>query len=275
MLSKELPNCETQTLIYKKILMHAKGKPVVFRTLDIGSDKILPYTHPQKEENPAMGWRSTRMTLDRRALLRMQLRALIRSVEGGPLYVMFPMIGEISEFLIAKQTLDFELESARMNHETLPKQVFVGTMLEIPSLFFYLKNNIQLFDFISIGTNDLKQFFFASDRGNKSLLDRYDNLSPAFLGFLKQIQEICEDADIPCSICGEMAGNPLDAMVLIGLGFKSLSMNPHVLLSVKTALRNLNQMDFSNYIRRLLTTETASLRVAIKAYLRDHNVLGD
>lgn len=275
MLAKELPNCEQQITIYKKVLAHTKGKPVIFRTLDIGSDKVLPYTRPLKEENPAMGWRSSRMTLDRRALLRTQLRALIRAVEGAPLYIMFPMIGEISEFLMAKQTLNFELEQARLNHETVPKEVYVGTMLEIPSLFFYLKNNIQVFDFISIGTNDLKQFFFASDRGNRTLTGRFDNLSPAFLDFLSQIQKLCKENHVSCSICGEMAGNPLEAMVLIGLGFTSLSMNPHSLLRVKMALRNLNKKDFSEFLMRLLKTEKVSLRSAVMAYLRDHHVWGN
>ena len=273
MLAKTMPNCYEQMAIYKKVLAHAKGRPVIFRTLDIGSDKVLPYMHHKKEENPAMGWRSTRMTLDRRALLRIQLRALIRSVEGAPLYVMFPMIGDISEFLLAKQTLDFELNLARKNHETLPSQVYVGSMLEIPSLFFYLKNNIQLFDFISIGTNDLKQFFFASDRGNKVLSGRYDVLSPAFLSFLREIKDVCDSFHVPCSVCGEMAGKTLESMVLIGLGFKSLSMNPASLLKVKIALQKLNQNDFSSFLARLLKTENVSLRPILSAYLRDHQIL--
>ncbi len=272
MLAKKLPECEEQTALYKKVLAQTKGKPVIFRTLDIGSDKVLPYTHPQKEENPAMGWRSTRMTLDRRALLRVQLRALIRAVEGETLYVMFPMIAEMSEFLMAKQTLDFELNRAKQAGEMIPKQVYVGTMFEIPSLFFYLKNNAQVFDFISIGTNDLKQFFFASDRGNRTLTGRYDNLSPAFLSFLKEIQVLCNSAHIPCSICGEMAGDTVEAMVLIGLGFKSLSMNPHALLKVKHALRQLNQADFAEYLNRLLKNQNTSLRSGIVSYLRDHGI---
>ena len=215
------------------------------------------------------------MTLDRRALLRTQLHALIQAVEGAPLYIMFPRIGEISEFLMAKQTLMMQLKLMKANHETVPSQVYVGTMLEIPSLYFYLKNNIQVFDFISIGTNDLKQFFFASDRGNRALTKRYDSLSPAFLTFLKQIQELCQKADIPSSICGEMAGNPLEALTLIGLGFRSLSMNPLGLLKVKSALRNLNVEDFSIFLERLLNTEDTSLRPILIAYLRDHKVLED
>ena len=275
MLAKELPNCETQTALYKKVLAGAKGKPVIFRTLDIGSDKVLPYTRPQKEENPAMGWRSTRMTLDRRALLRTQLKALIRASEGEDLYIMFPMIAEISEFLMAKQTLDFELEQRKAAGEIIPEHVYVGTMMEIPSLYFYLKNNIQVFDFISIGTNDLKQFFFASDRGNRALLGRYDNLSPAFLSFLKEIQSCCKKADIPCSVCGEMAGNVTEAITLIGLGITSLSMNPRSLLKIKYALRRLNQHDFAEYLNRLLQTQTTSLRPSVEAYLRDHGIEGD
>mgnify|MGYP003571543966 CR=1 FL=1 len=222
-----------------------------------------------------MGWRSTRMTLDRRALLRVQLKALIRAAEGESLYIMFPMIAEISEFLMAKQTLDFELARAKNAGEIVPKQVYVGTMMEIPALYFYLKKNIQVFDFISIGTNDLKQFFFACDRGNRALMGRYDNLSPAFLSFLKEIQQLCKKAHIPCSVCGEMAGNTLEAMVLIGLGFQSLSMNPHALLKVKHALRQLNQNDFAQYLNRLLETQDTSLRSAVVAYLRDHKIEED
>ena len=174
---------------------------------------------------------------------------------------------------MAKKTLDIELQTARDAHEILPSQVYVGAMLEIPSLYFSLRKNIHLFDFISVGTNDLKQFFFASDRGNRLLFSRYDNLSVSFLSFLKEIAEISSKAKVPCSVCGEMAGNPLEALVLIGLGFRSFSMNPSNLLKVKIALRNLNCAEFSGYLKRLLLTENTSLRLAVESYLRDHKVL--
>ena len=272
MLAKELPDCATQTKTYKKILAHVKGKPVVFRTLDIGSDKVLPYIASQCEENPAMGWRSIRMTLDRRALLRTQIRALIRASEGGALWIMFPMIADISEFLEAKKTLEIELKQAEQRKETVPTQVYVGSMLEIPSLIFQLKNYIHLFDFISIGTNDLMQFLYAADRGNLNVSGRYDCLSVSFLSVLLYIQKICNEARVPCSVCGEMAGRPIEALTLIGLGFNSLSMNPRSLLKVKTALRDLNQEEFSDYLMRLLKTEYGSVRTQILSYLRDHDV---
>ncbi len=272
MLAKELPNCATQVKTYRKVLAHANGKPVVFRTLDIGSDKVLPYIAKQNEENPAMGWRSTRMTLDRRALLRTQLRALIRAVDGNPLWVMFPMIADIGEFILAKNTLNLELEQAKARKEILPSQVYVGSMLEIPSLVFQLKKHIHLFDFISVGTNDLLQFMYAADRGNENVASRYDTLSVGFLSVLSYIRQICAEAKVPCSVCGEMAGRPIEALALIGLGYTSLSMNPRSLLSVKTALREIDQKMLNTYLTRLMETEHLSIRTELMAYLRDHHI---
>lgn len=273
MLAKELPNCTEQVKTYQKVLAHAKGRPVIFRTLDIGSDKVLPYVHHEPEENPAMGWRSTRMTLDRRALLCTQLRALIRAVDGHPLWVMFPMIADVGEFLASKKTLELELKNAEKRGETLPSEVHVGSMLEIPSLIFGLKNFIHFFDFISVGTNDLAQFMFAADRGNVNVSNRYDTLNVSFLMALSYIQQVCREAHVPCSVCGEMAGRPVDALALIGLGYTSLSMNPHSLLRVKSALRGINQAEFQSYMERLLKTEHLSVRSHLTAYLRDHGIL--
>ncbi len=273
MLAKALPTCAEQVKTYQKVLAHAKGKPVIFRTLDIGSDKVLPYVHHQEEENPAMGWRSTRMTLDRRSLLRTQLRALIRAVDGRPLWVMFPMIAEVGEFLASKKTLELELKNAEKRGETLPSEVHVGSMLEIPSLIFGLKSFIHLFDFISVGTNDLMQFMFAADRSNLNASARYDTLNVSFLKALNYIQQVCRTAHVPCSVCGEMAGRPIEALALIGLGYTSLSMNPRSLLRVKTALRGIDKVEFQNYLERLLKTEHLSVRTQLQSYLRDHGVL--
>lgn len=272
MLAKELPSCAEQVKTYQKVLAHAKGRPVIFRTLDVGSDKVLPYVRHEKEENPAMGWRSTRMTLDRRALLRTQLRALIRAVDGRALWVMFPMIANVSEFLASKKTLELELKNAEKRGEVLPSEIHVGSMLEIPSLIFGLKNFIHLFDFISVGTNDLMQFMFAADRGNVNVVSRYDNLDVMFLKALAYIQQVCREAHVSCSVCGEMAGRTVDALALIGLGYTSLSMNPRSLLRVKTALRGVNQIELQDYIERLLKTEHLSVRTQLVSYLRDHGV---
>ena len=272
MTSKSLPDIRTQTEAYRRVLMLAKKKKVVFRTLDIGSDKVLPYFNAQAEENPAMGWRSIRMTLDRRSLLRSQLRALIRATAGQELYVMFPMITEVSEFVEAKKTLMMELKSAQNRREKIPLKVFVGTMLEVPSLIFQLDVLLPLVDFVSIGTNDFGQFMFAADRTNGIVSRRYDVLSPAFLKAIYMVVQACSKYKVPCSVCGEMAATPLEAIVLLGLGVRILSMNVDSLGAVKTAVRSLNLSAFSNYLKTKLTTVRPSLRETISSYLRDHNV---
>ncbi|MBO7258185.1 MAG: peptidase, partial [Alphaproteobacteria bacterium] len=272
MTSEQLPDVETQTDIYKRAILGLNGKPIVFRTLDIGSDKILPYFENTGEKNPAMGWRSIRITLDRRALLRGQLRAFIRAAEGKELRIMFPMISSINEFLEAKKTLQIELERERQKGGILPSAVKVGTMLEVPSLMFQLNELVKLVDFVSIGTNDLAQFLFATDRGNPMIWDRYDSLSPAMLKALKYINDICKDAGIPCSICGEMASKPLEAMALVGLGFTSLSMTPAALGAIKAVVRSMNQKEVANYLKTQLSSPSATLRDKLKSYATDHDI---
>jgi len=272
MLTDQLPNVKTQTAIYRRALLQAKEKPVVFRTLDIGSDKVLPYFERQMEENPAMGWRSIRMTLDRRALLRNQLRAFLRAAAGRDLYVMFPMISSIREFREAKNTLNIEIEQERTRGSRLPKSIKVGTMLEVPSLVFQLDGLLKEVDFVSIGTNDLMQFLYAADRGNPTIWNRYDPLSPALLKVLKYVNDMCLKAGIPCSVCGEMAGRPLEAMALVGLGFNRLSMNPSSLGAVKATLRSMNQKEVTPYLNRLLSTVPGSLREHLRLFAVDHGI---
>ena len=270
MTAKELPNVKIQTEAYRRALVMAKGKPVVFRTLDIGSDKVLPYLKKTGEENPALGWRSIRMTLDRRALLRTQLKALIRGTAGQQLNVMFPMVTNVAEFLEAKKTLQIELANAKRRKEKLPTEVRVGTMLEVPSLFFELDNLLQVVDFISIGTNDLAQFIFAADRSNSLIWNRYDSLSPAFLKLLFQIKQKCDQNGVACSICGEMASKPLEALTLVGLGFTSLSMSPDAIGIVKSAIRSVNSQAFGAYVQAQLDSVQPSLRSRLFSYLQDH-----
>ena len=272
MTSEQLPDVETQTEIYKRAILSLGGKPIVFRTLDIGSDKILPYFENTGEKNPAMGWRSIRITLDRRALLRGQLRAFIRAAEGKELRIMFPMISSINEFLEAKKTLQIELERERQKGGVLPSAVKVGTMLEVPSLIFQLGELVKLVDFVSIGTNDLAQFLFATDRGNPMIWDRYDSLSPAMLKALKYINDICKNAGVPCSICGEMASKPLEAMALVGLGFTSLSMTPAALGAIKAVVRSMNQKEIADYLATQISSPSATIRDKLKSYATDHDI---
>lgn len=272
MMSQELPGPEAQAETYRKVLTKAGNRPVIFRTLDIGSDKVLPYFQQQGEENPAMGWRSIRMTLDRRALLRDQLRAFIRASGERPLAVMFPMVSDVAEFLEAKKTFLLELEREKNAGHKVPKEVKIGTMLEVPSLLFQLDELLKHVDFISIGTNDLMQFLFAADRGNSLIWNRYDTLSPTLLRVLKSVNEACLKASVPCSVCGEMAGHPLEAVVLAALGFCALSLNPGKLGAVKAALRTMNKAETAEYVAIQMNTPVSSIRAAMRAYVHDHDI---
>lgn len=272
MAAERLPDVRAQTDIYRRAILQTGGKPIVFRTLDIGSDKVLPYFQQTNEENPAMGWRSIRMTLDRRILLRGQLKAFIRASAGKELNVMFPMVTSVSEFLEAKQTFFKELERERSRGNALPKAVHVGTMLEVPALLFQLDDLLKHVDFVSVGTNDLSQFLFATDRGNPLIWNRYDSLSPAMLKTLKFITDKCRAAGVKCSVCGEMAGKPLDAIVLAALGYRSLSMNPASLGAVKAALRTVDLTDLNQFLLYHLSDETVSLRALLTSWARDHAV---
>ncbi len=273
MSTAQLPDTQKQTEIYRRTILNAQGKAVVFRTLDIGSDKVLPYVQHKEEENPAMGWRSIRITLDRRSLLRQQLRAFIRAVNGGDLYVMFPMITDIDEFISAKSTLDIELAREKEKGHLLPKSVYVGTMLEVPSLLFQLDELLPLVDFLSIGTNDLSQFLFATDRSDPTIWDRYDVLSAPMIRVLRYVAQKCNQAKVPCAVCGEMAGKPLEAMILIALGFRRLSMNAASLGAIKAMILSMNAAQVEDYINTLLSLPTHSLREKLRLYALDHNIM--
>ena len=273
MSTAQLPDTQTQTEIYKRALINANGKPVVFRTLDIGSDKVLPYLQHRAEENPAMGWRSIRISLDRRSILRAQLRAFIRAVNGADLYIMFPMIADIDEFIDAKKTLEIELQRESEKGRTLPKTIKVGTMLEVPSLTFQLRELLPLVDFISIGSNDLSQFLFATDRSDPTIWERYDALSAPMLRALKYIADTCEEFNVPCSVCGEMAGKPLDAMALVALGIRRLSMNASSLGAVKAMVLSMNAAEVREYLLSILSSKSHSLREKLRNFAVDHGIV--
>lgn len=273
MSTAQLPDTQKQTEIYRRVILNAAGKPVVFRTLDIGSDKVLPYVQRKPEENPAMGWRSIRITLDRRTLLRQQLRAFIRAVNGGELYVMFPMITDTEEFVQAKKTLDIELAREEEKGHTLPSKIYVGTMLEVPSLIFQLDELLPLVDFLSIGTNDLSQFLFATDRSDPTIWERYDVLSAPMIRTLKKVVDLCDKYKVPCSVCGEMSGKPLEAMVLVALGFKKLSMNPASLGAIKAMILSMDTRQVVDYLQTILPVPAHSLREKLRLFALDHDIV--
>ncbi len=268
----QLPDVRAQTALYSKILDAAAGKPVVFRTLDVGSDKLLPYWDSAGEDNPAMGWRSIRITLDRPAVLRHQLRALVRAGAERDLYVMFPMVAEAAEFIQARALLDMELERHQARGGTPPAQVRVGTMLEVPALAWQLPALLRRVDFISIGSNDLTQFLFAADRGNTRISERYDVLSPPMLSFLRWITARCHEAGVQLSLCGEMAGRPLDAMVLLGLGIRNLSMSAPSIGPVKAMVRSLSLSRLEDYMATLYDLPDHSIRDKLRNFALDHGV---
>ena len=268
-----MPDLAAQTLLYTKILDQAEGRPVAFRTLDVGSDKLLPYWDHEREDNPAMGWRSIRITLDRPALLRQQLRAFVAAAAGRDLSVMFPMIAEVAEFDRARALLDDVLERHRGAGGKPPREVRVGTMLEVPALAWQLDALLSRVDFLSIGSNDLTQFMFAADRGNPRISERYDVLSPAMLSFLRRIAEACDAAGVPLSVCGEMAGRPLEAMALLGLGVRTLSMSGPAVGPVKAMVRSLSLPPLRDFMDSLYRRAERSVRERLRGFAIDHGVV--
>ena len=266
MVSQTLPRIGVQTEFYKSVLDAAGDRPVTFRTVDLGGDKVVSYMAPEKEENPALGWRALRIALDRPGLLRYQARALLMAANGRPLRMMFPMVSDIHEFRAAKELVERELEIAVARGLQPPKQIQFGSMIEVPALVYQIDALAGEADFLSIGSNDLMQFFYAVDRGNPRLVNRYDMLSPAFMRFVRDIAQKAEAASIPLALCGEMAGRPLEAMALIGVGLKSISMPPSSIGPVKRMVRGLNIANLKVFMDEVLTRPAAHLREELQAF---------
>jgi phosphotransferase system enzyme I (PtsP) len=263
----KMPQRAELSTLYRRVLDAAKGKPVAFRTLDIGSDKVLPYMKANDEPNPAMGWRAIRVGLDKPGVLRMQLQALIRAANGGPLSVMFPFIAQYDEFKQAKAEMDKAMARETILGHPLPSKLRVGAMLETPSLAFAPDAFFEEVDFISVGGNDLKQFFYAADRENERVRKRYDTLNPAFLTFLKSIADRCAKYDTPLSFCGEDAGRPIEALCFAAIGFKTLSMRPASVGPVKHLLRRVDLNEVREIIDASITAGDSSVRRAVADWL--------
>ena len=278
LVSATLPGRERQQRIYTKVLEAAGNRPVVFRTVDIGGDKALPYLSDdaqEQAENPAMGWRALRLSLDRSTLMRAQARALIEASGGRVLRVMFPMVSEPWEYEEARALFEEQVEWARKAHRKIPKRIEFGAMMEVPSLAEMLDQLLPRVDFISIGTNDLTQFLFAADRSDPRLAQRYDWLSPAILRFLKRVIDAARAADVTVRICGEMAGRPLEAMALIGLGAENLSITPAGVGPVKAMVRSLDASAIRSRLEQLLAKPPRDMRRTLGDWARKHNVVVD
>ena len=272
MVRDTFPAVDDLTEFYQRVFDQAECRPVVFRTLDIGGDKVLPYLPHAIEDNPAMGWRAIRIGLDRPAMLRQQLRALIRAARARTLFVKFPMIAEIAELERARALVDMELARATREGRILPKSVKIGVMLEVPGLLWQLPSLCERIDFLSIGTNDLLQFLFACDRGNPQLADRYDPLSAPMLALFREVIARTRAAGVSLSMCGDMAGNPIEAMTLIALGFRTLSMAATAIGPVKMMIRSLDAGAVADYLDEIGSRPDHSLRPKLEAYARDHAI---
>jgi phosphotransferase system enzyme I (PtsP) len=252
MIASTLPRQKQQTALYRTVLDAVEGKPVTFRTLDIGGDKVLPYLRVAEEENPALGWRAIRLGLDRPGLLRVQIRSLLHAAAGRDLRIMLPMITEVGELVRAREVIDRELAHFEKHGHATPKKLMVGAMVEVPALFWQLDELMSVSDFVSVGTNDLVQFIMASDRGNLRVAGRFDPLSTPFLRVLRQVVGAAERGGVPVTICGELAGQPLAAMALIGLGYRTLSMAPAAIGPVKAMAVELNVGELAPLLNELI-----------------------
>jgi phosphotransferase system enzyme I (PtsP) len=272
MASRDLPTVEEQQRIYRDAIEKARGKKVIFRAFDLGGDKQVPYIQTGEEENPAMGWRATRIGLDRPVILRQQFRALVRAAAGEKLHVMFPFIAEVSEFDAVKALLQKEIVRAKDEGITPPSEVRYGTMLEIPSLLFQLPELCERVDFISIGSNDLLQFLFACDRGSPRVGGRYDPLNPIVMRAVQMIAKTAAEYKVELGFCGDMAVRPLDTMALIACGVRSFSMPPAAIGPVKAMVRSIDARAVRSYLDYICTEPDHSIRQQLERFARDHGV---
>ncbi|MEX0590850.1 MAG: phosphoenolpyruvate--protein phosphotransferase [Xanthobacteraceae bacterium] len=274
MVAATLPRTSEQLRLYRSVLDAADGKPVTFRTLDIGGDKVLPYMRAVQEENPALGWRAIRLGLDRPALLRIQLRALLHAAAGRDLRLMFPMVSAVEEFDHARKLVERELTHLRRHGHRLPDQVRIGVMVEVPSLLFVLDQIFDRADFISVGSNDLIQFLFAADRGNARVSDRFDPLSAPVLRALKSVVDAGKAHGKPVALCGELASRPLEAMALAAIGYRTLSVSAAAIGPVKAMVLGLDVSAAAKTLAPMLTEKASahSIRERLKSFATESGV---
>ncbi len=274
MLASRLPKMSEQEKLYRSALELVQDREITFRTLDIGSDKVLPYMTQLQEENPALGWRAIRIGLDRPGLLRAQLRGLLRAGAGRQLRIMFPMIACLDELRAARAILDRETEQLCAHGREPPAEVKVGVMVEVPSLLWELEDICRAVDFISVGSNDLMQYFYAADRDNARVAKRYDTLAGPFLRALRQIADTARATSTQMTLCGEMGGKPLEALALLAIGYRGLSMSAASIGPVKAMTLATDLRLARSFVANLLT-ETPSrqnLREALRQFAEDEGI---
>ncbi len=275
LVSATLPQRERQMRLYRDVLDAAGDKPVIFRTVDIGGDKAVPYLASavaENDENPAMGWRALRLALEREGLMKAQARALLEASAGKPLYVMFPMVSEPWEFDAAKAVFDEQLAFLRKHKKLLPDAIYYGAMLEVPALAEVLDLLLPKLSFLSIGTNDLTQFLFAADRANPKIAQRYDWLSPSILRFLRRVAQGTEGSGVDVGVCGEMGGRRLEALALLGIGFRRLSITPAAVGPIKELVRKVDLAELSEAVTGWLNDPSTDMRARLSEWAASREI---
>ncbi len=274
MIASTMPKAEEQEAFYRSVMKQAGGRVVTFRTLDIGGDKVVPYFRAHEEENPALGWRAIRLSLDRPGLLRTQLRAMLKAAADSELKMMVPMVTEVSEIEAVRELLQKEVQHLSRFGHALPRKLQFGAMLEVPALLWQLDELMAAVDFVSVGSNDLFQFSMAVDRGNARVSDRFDPLGRPFLRILRDIVRAGERNKTPVTLCGELAGKTISAMALLGLGFRAVSMSPASIGPVKAMLLGLDLQALSKVMEEALDDKrpTASMRDILAGFAESHNI---
>lgn len=275
LVSATLPSREKQFRLYRDVLDAAGEKPVIFRTVDIGGDKAVPYLHAgeaDNDENPAMGWRALRLALERDGLLKVQARALIEAAAGKVLYVMFPMVSEPWEFDAAKAVFEAQLKHMKAQKKILPETIKYGAMLEVPALAEVLDLLMPKLSFFSVGTNDLTQFLFAADRANPKLAERYDWLSPAILRFMRRVAQATDGEAVDLGICGEMGGRRLEALALLGIGFRRFSITPVSVGPIKELVRKVDLKEITAAMHGWLEQPPEDMRAALQGWAEANGI---
>ncbi|AIC29122.1 phosphoenolpyruvate--protein phosphotransferase protein [Rhizobium etli bv. mimosae str. IE4771] len=274
MIASTMPKADEQEQFYRNVIKQAAGRVVTFRTLDIGGDKVVPYFRGHEEENPALGWRAIRLSLDRPGLLRTQLRALLKASADTELKLMVPMVTEVSELRMVRELLQKEVQHLSRFGHGLPRKLQFGAMLEVPALLWQLDELMEAVDFVSVGSNDLFQFAMAVDRGNARVSDRFDPLGKPFLRILRDIVRGADRNKRPVTLCGELAGKPLSAMALLGIGFRSISMSPASIGPVKAMLLGLDVGALAKAMDEVLDDNTAMvpMREVLARFAESHNI---
>jgi phosphotransferase system, enzyme I, PtsP len=274
LISATLPQRERQQRFYREVLDAARDKPVTFRTIDVGGDKALPYLRASQadEENPALGWRAVRLSLDHEGLMKAQARALLEASAGRTLNIMFPMISEPWEFDAAKAIFEAQLAYLTGRKKLLPQRIRYGAMLEVPALADALDILLPKIDFLSIGTNDLTQFLFAADRADPRLAERYDWLSASILRFIRRVVVACDAHSVDLSVCGEMGGRPLEALALLGIGIQNLSITPAGIGPIKAMIRTLDHAAAHAQLSDMLGRPTPDFRHELAAWAASQQI---